>query len=162
MIKSRPRIGIIGFGLIGSFVYEQITTRPELDLDIAFVHNRSREKVAHLPPEVVLDDLGDFAERQADLVVELAHASVTAAHGAAFLRHTDYMPLSLTALADAELEQTLLETARTHGARLFIPHGAVVGLESIAEGKDQWDEVTMVMRKSPIEHRFQRTPDPLR
>ncbi len=149
MSEARPRIGIVGFGLIGSYVYRQIVARPELGLDVAFVHNRSPGRVAHLPPETVLDDLGDFAGREPDLVVELAHASVTVAHGTAFLRHTDYMPLSLTALADAELERALLDTSRAHGTRLYIPHGAVVGLEAIAEGRDQWDEVTMVMRKSP-------------
>ena len=158
MSELRPRIGIVGFGLIGSYVYEQISTRPELGLDVAFVHNRSPEKIAHLPPELVLGDLGGFARREPDLVVELAHASVTVAHGASFLRHTDYMPLSLTALADAEVESTLLETAEANGTRLFIPHGAVVGLESIAEGRDQWDEVTMVMRKSPSSIDFTEHP----
>ena len=158
MSGSRPRIGIVGFGLIGSYVYRQISTRPELGLDVAFVHNRSPERVAHLPSDVVLDDLGDFARRRPDLVVELAHASVTAAHGAAFLRHTDYMPLSLTALADAELELELLDTAEAAGTRLYVPHGAVVGLEAIGEGRDQWDEVTMVMRKSPTSIDFSEHP----
>ena len=158
MTGSRARVGIVGFGLIGSYVYEQVTSRPELGLDVAFVHNRSREKVAHLPPELVLDDLGDFVRFRPDLVVELAHASVTVAHGAAFLRHTDYMPLSLTALADAELERTLLDTARASDTRLYVPHGAVVGLEAIGEGRDQWNEVTMVMRKSPSSIDFSEHP----
>ena len=158
MTRARPRIGIVGFGLIGSYVYEQIRSRPELGLDVAFVHNRSPEKVADLPPDVVLGDLGDFAEREPDLVVELAHASVTVAHGAAFLRRADYMPLSLTAMADADLERSLLDTARAYGTRLYIPHGAVVGLEAIAEGRDQWDEVTMVMRKSPSSLDFSEHP----
>lgn len=158
MTGLRPRVGIVGFGLIGSYVYEQIVARPELGLDVAFVHNRSPEKVAHLPPDVVLEDLADFGRRDPDLVVELAHASVTVAHGAAFLRKTDYMPLSLTALADAELERALLDTAQAHGTRLYIPHGAVVGLEAIAEGRDQWNEVTMVMRKSPSSIDFRDHP----
>ena len=158
MTDSRSRIGIVGFGLIGSYVYEQLRTRPELGIDVAFVYNRSPGKVAHLPHEAVLDDLSDFARYEPDLVVELAHASVTAAHGAEFLRHADYMPLSLTALADANLERTLLNTAETHGTRLYIPHGAVVGLEAIAEGRDQWKQVTMVMRKSPSSIDFSEHP----
>lgn len=158
MGEARPRIGIVGFGLIGSYVYRRISTRPELGLEVAFVHNRNPEKVEHLPREVTLDDLGDFAEREPDLIVELAHPSVTVAYGARFLHHTDYMPLSLTALADAELERKLLDTARSHGTRLFIPHGAVVGLEAIAEGRDQWNEVTMVMRKSPSSIDFSDHP----
>ncbi len=145
--EPRPRVGIVGFGLIGSYIYEQITTRPELGLGVAFVYNRSPEKVAHLPQHLILDDLGDFAERETDLVVELAHPSVTVGFGTRFLSHTDYMPLSLTALADADLERALVDSAHVHGTRLYIPHGAVVGLEAIAEGRNQWREVTMVMRK---------------
>ena len=122
------------------------------------MHNRSPEKIAHLPHEMVLDDLGAFARREPDLVVELAHPAVTVAHGAAFLRRTDYMPLSLTAFADADLERTLLDTARTHDTRLYIPHGAVVGLGAIAEGREQWDAVTMVMRKSPSSIDFGEHP----
>ena len=41
------RIGLIGYGYLGSYVYEQIQTRPELGLDIAFVYNRSPQKLAH-------------------------------------------------------------------------------------------------------------------
>ncbi len=159
MSNPRPRIGIVGHGLIGSYVYEQITTRPELGLDAAFVHDQMPERVAGLPVEVVLDDLEDFARRSPDMVAEFAHPSVTADHGARFLRHTDYLPLSVTAFADAEVERTLLDTARAHGTRLYIPHGAVVGLEAIGEGRDQWEEVKMVMRKNPANIDFSAHPE---
>ena len=103
-MSDRPRIGLVGYGYIGAYVYEQITTRPDLGLDIAFVHNRSPGRVAGLPPEHVLEDLGAFAGRDPDLVVEVAHPDITRDHGGAFLQTADYMPLSLTAFADAELE----------------------------------------------------------
>ncbi len=125
---------------------------------MAFVHNRSQEKVVDLPPDVILDDLEDFAEREPDLVVEVAHPSVTVGFGTRFLSHTDYMPLSLTALADAALELALLETADAYGTRIYIPHGAVVGLEAIAEGRNQWREVTMVMRKGASSIDFREHP----
>ena len=57
------------------------------------------------------------------------------------------MPLSLTAFADADLEAGLLDTARSAGTRLFVPHGAVVGLDALEEGRETWDEVGMVMKK---------------
>ncbi len=147
MADAKARIGIIGYGYIGSYVYEQITTRPELGLDIAFVYNRSQDKVADLPAELVLDDLANFAGKAADLIVELAHPAISRQWGTAFLQHTDYMPLSLTALADAELENALLQTAAANGHCLYIPHGAIVGLEALNEGKETWEEVKMVMKK---------------
>ena len=81
-------------------------------------------------------DLADFATFGADLVVEMAHprsapcsmawpiwsgpplptamfvrCSVTAKWAATILAVTDYMFISVTALADADLEKTILDTA---------------------------------------------------
>ena len=158
MSAARARLGLIGFGYIGSYVYEQVTTRPELGIDIAFVHNRSPDRVTELPTEQILEDLGDFASRQADLIVELAHPDVTRRHGVEFLKSSDYMPLSLTAFADAELDSALRRTADEHGTCIYIPHGAIVGLEALEEGRDTWEEVSIVMKKPPRSLDFSNVP----
>jgi predicted dinucleotide-utilizing enzyme len=158
MATNKARIGLVGLGYIGRYVYEQISSRPELGLEIAFVHEQAAERLAGLPPEVVLPDIHAFATRRPDLVVEMAHPAVTCQFGEMFLQETDYMPLSMTAFADERLQQRLLETARRNGTCLFIPHGAVVGLENIFEGRDLWEEVTMVMKKSPKNLDFSAAP----
>jgi aspartate dehydrogenase len=102
------RIGLIGYGYLGSYVYEQIQTRPELGLDIA---------------------------------------------------HTDYMPLSLTCLAETALERTLLAAAVQNDSRLYVPHGAVIGLDALSEGREMWEEVTITMKKPPRSIDFADSPD---
>lgn len=158
MATKKARIGLIGLGYIGRYVYEQITSRPELGLEVAFIHELAVERLAGLPAALVLPDIKAFASRRPDLVVEMAHPAVTRQGGEMFLRETDYMPLSMTAFADEGLQQRLLDTARRSGTRLFIPHGAVVGLENIFEGRDLWEEVTMVMKKSPKNLDFSAAP----
>jgi aspartate dehydrogenase len=158
MPTTKARIGLIGLGYIGRYVYDQITSRPELGLEVAFVHELAAERLSALPTDLVLADIHAFASRRPDLVVEMAHPAVTRQSGEMFLQQTDYMPLSMTAFADEDLQQRLLETARHSGTRLFIPHGAVVGLESIFEGRDLWDEVMMVMKKSPKNLDFSAAP----
>ena len=143
------RVGLIGFGYLGSFVYEQMTTRPELGLDVAFVYNRSSERLQDVRPEYILNDLQNFAEHEVDLVVELAHPDISRQYGSAFLACADYMPLSLTCLADADLKRSLLDTAERSGTRLCIPHGAVIGLDALSEGREMWDEVSITMKKPP-------------
>ena len=143
------RIGLIGHGYLGAYVYKQIQTRRELNLDIAFVYNRSQGRLGEVDPAHVLADLADFASRAPDLVVELAHPEITRLYGDAFLAQTDYMPLSLTCLADAELEHELLHTAQQNDTRLYVPHGAVIGLDALSEGRELWDEVTITMKKPP-------------
>ncbi len=158
MARNNARIGLIGLGYIGRYVYEQITTRPELGLEIAFVHELVAERLAGVPQEFLLRDIKGFASHRPDLVVEMAHPAVSRQFGEMVLRETDYMPLSMTAFADEALQQRLLDTARRHGRCLFIPHGAVVGLENIYEGRDLWEEVTMVMKKSPQNLDFSAAP----
>ena len=158
MTTNKARIGLVGLGYVGRYVYEQITTRPELGLEVAFVHELATERLAGLPPEVILPDIRSFAARCPDLVVEMAHPAVTRQFGELFLQETDYMPLSMTAFADEELQRRLLDTARRSGTCLFIPHGAVVGLENLFEGRDLWEEVTIVMKKSPKNLDFSAAP----
>jgi len=153
------RIGLIGHGYLGAYVYKQIQTRRELNLDIAFVYNRSQGRLGEVDPAHVLADLADFASRAPDLVVELAHPAITRLYGDAFLAQTDYMPLSLTCLADAELEHELLHTAQQNDTRLYVPHGAVIGLDALSEGRELWDEVTITMKKPPSSIDFSDSPD---
>ena len=44
---TRRGVGIVGFGLLGQFLYDHITTDPKVSchLKVAFVWNRSVEKV---------------------------------------------------------------------------------------------------------------------
>lgn len=141
------RIGLVGYGFIGRHVCEQILGDPSLGLAIAFVHNRSPGRLAGLPPELVLTDLGTFAERTPDLIVEVAHPAITRTYGTSFLKVCDYMPLSVTALADPDIERNLVTTALESNTRLIIPHGALVGLESLREARENWASVTITFRK---------------
>ncbi|HVM49288.1 MAG TPA: aspartate dehydrogenase domain-containing protein [Candidatus Acidoferrum sp.] len=155
---NKARIGLIGLGYVGRYVYDQVSSRPELGLEVVFVHDLAPERLAGLPAGVALKDIRDFGSRRPDLVVEMAHPGVTREYGGMFLQAADYMPLSMTAFADAALERRLLDTARASGRCLFIPHGAVVGLENIFEGREVWEEVTMVMKKSPRNLDFSAAP----
>jgi aspartate dehydrogenase len=147
--RNPARIGLIGMGYIGSYVYEQIVSNPRLGLEVAFVADRSPERLAPLPGHLVLDDLSGAAGRRPDLVVEMAHPDVTRRWGESILEFCDYMPLSLTALADPRLHDRLLAASTDRGTCLYIPHGAVVGLDSLFECRDAWEHVSVTMRKNP-------------
>ena len=143
MLRTRTRVGIAGFGFVGRNVYQRIVGDPGLGLDIAFVWNRSPDKFADLPMAHRLDDLAGFTEREPDLVVELAHPAITREHGASFLEVADYLLLSVSALVDDALETRLQQSASANGTRLLIPHGALVGVDNLYEGRANWSEVTI-------------------
>jgi predicted dinucleotide-utilizing enzyme len=143
------RIGIIGFGYVGRGCFERIAGGGVPGLDVAFVHNRSPGALAGVPPEKILSRLDDFAACGADLIVEMAHPEITRRFGATFLRSADYMPLSVTALADATTERNLLDAAAASGRRLLLPHGALIGADDLVAARDFWREVTITFRKHP-------------
>ena len=143
----RRRIGLVGFGYIGENIYRRIVKAP--DLDVAFVYTRDPRRLKDVPWSDVIEDLDDFATREADLIVEMAHPDITRRHGEAFLRKADYMMLSVTALSDAALEARLTRPAADAGTTLYLPHGALVGCDSLYEWREQWQEVTITFRKHP-------------
>ena len=147
---ARPRrIGLIGFGYVGRQVFRRIARDPAWGIGIAFVHNRSAATLAEVPPELVLHDLAGMADRAPDLVVEMAHPDYTRRWGEAVLAHASYMPLAVTALADDALRGRLIAAAGAAGTSLAVPHGALMGLDSLHEWRAHWAEVTITFRKSP-------------
>lgn len=143
------RVGIIGYGYIGRHVVHSIQERPELGLELAFVHARKLEKIGGLEATCRADRLDDIERFNAELIVECAHPVVTHLYGARFLRHADYLPLSVNALGDTHTETALLEAAHRHGHRLLIPHGALIGLDNLVEVRGSWTEATITFRKHP-------------
>ncbi len=143
------RVGLIGFGFIGKGLYRAITDREFDGLEVAFVWNRSADKLAGVPAPLVLADIANFADATPDLIIESAHPDVTRAHGAAFLARCDYMPFSVTALADDGLHHRLMASASGHGHRLIIPQGALVGTDALLGWRHMWRDVTITFRKHP-------------
>ena len=146
-MSRRRRIGLIGFGFIGRQVYERISQQSELPLEVAFVHNRSHSAIAQVSDEQRLDQIGELDRFAPDLVVEMAHPSYTERWGERILQRCDYLPLSVTALADDALRERLVAQARRAGTSLAIPHGALMGLDSLREWRHAWEDVTITFFK---------------
>lgn len=132
--KRKRRVGIVGFGHLGQYLYEAVKAHDEYE--IAFVWNRTIENLkGKIPANFVLEDLGKFASRNPDLIVEVAHPSISAQYGQLFLETADYMVGSPTALADQQVEDSLRKAANIHG--LYIPAGALWGGHDIQKMADR-------------------------
>lgn len=142
------RVGLIGFGFIGAEIFRRLQVGGH-GLEVAFVHNRTPNRLAGAPADLVLHDLADARSRAPDLVVEMAGPEVTREHGEALLAHAHYMPLSLAALADDDLRERLLVAAAASGHSLCVPHGALAGLEALLDWRAHWTEVSVEFRKPP-------------
>ncbi|MBT3341715.1 MAG: DUF108 domain-containing protein [Gemmatimonadetes bacterium] len=147
MAATTTRVGLVGYGLIGQAVREMIDTSDN-GMEVAFIHDADTSRLADLG-DLALEDLGQFDGRGADLIVEMAHPDVTRKWGTKILEKTNYMFISVTALADQAIETGIEETTAKFGTRAFVPHGGVVGMDALLENRDIWESVEVVMKKPP-------------
>ena len=97
----------------------------------------------------VVSDITEDMFEGLDLVIECATAEVVAANIVTALKHCDFMPFSMTAFRDDELREKARETSLTHGTRVYLPHGAILGLDGIFDGRSELTEVSVVTTKNP-------------
>ncbi|KAG9462124.1 hypothetical protein GDO78_014862, partial [Eleutherodactylus coqui] len=74
---------------------------------------------------------------EADLIIEVAHPSVTRTYGEHFLSAANLLVGSPTALADEDTERRLRGRAKLSGYTLYIPSGALWGGEDIMKMADR-------------------------
>jgi len=147
-MSKQPKIGIIGYGFLGNSLHRALQ---HTAISVHRIFNRSAASLAELPDELATTDMDAFLDTlpELDLVVELAHPDVSCKWGEKILQKTSYMPCSVTALADDALREQLIATAIDLGTRLFIPHGAVTGMDSLLEAGDNWQSTAITFRKPP-------------
>ena len=121
------KIAFLGGGKIGRTMIAHVTEGKKAE--VAFVYDPFVKDTDICGVKVVSDITEDMFEGL-DLVIECATAEVVAANIVTALKHCDFMPFSMTAFRDDELREKARETSLTHGTRVYLPHGAILGLES--------------------------------
>jgi len=148
-LRSEPcRVALIGYGHIGRPLHESLT-HDVTGCTVVGILTRDVGRLQAVPPRLRLHDLQRLRATRPDLVVEVAHPDVTRYWAEEILAFADYLPVSLSALADAGRLEQLIARAQTHQHRLLIPHGAVVGADSLLESRHLWEEVEIEFRKHP-------------
>ena len=118
--------------MIGRTVHELIEADPLNGIEVCFIHDAFPGALEDVDPALALEDLSKFDEYGADLVVEMAHPDVTREWALKILEKTNYLFISVTAIADAELEAAINECAMKNNTRAYVPHGGVVGKRGVS------------------------------
>jgi aspartate dehydrogenase len=149
MAKSRA-VAIGGLGAIGMAVARRLDEGIE-GLHLVAVSARDRDaagrRLADFATPVPVVAAGDLAAL-GDIVVECAPAAIFAEIAQPALEAGRiFMPLSIGQLLNHPEYEDL---ARTHGARIIAPTGALLGLDAVrAAAEGTIESVTMVTRKPP-------------
>ena len=127
-------------------------------MQAACIHESAPEIMARVPPELAAASVGEMLDLGLDLVVEAAHPDAVRRYAEMVLARTDMMIMSVSALGDKALEETIKRACLKHGTRLYIPHGATLGLDGLRDGLSIWEEVSITMRKNPRNLNFNAAP----
>ena len=133
------RVGIVGYGLLGSYLVRKLNG--EKEIDIAFVYDVDRNKLKDLDPSLVIKSLAEAPSRRPDLVVEMVNSEWVSENAAFVLEFSDLLIASVSAFADEKLNEKLDSVAELNRRRYYISHGAIAGLDGIRDGKEIIKEV---------------------
>ena len=142
---GKLKVGILGFGSLGQFMYDAIVDDASISsrFEIAWVWNRSSgplERISAKEKRVSgmdkLEKIWDECDR-ADIVVEVSHPSISVLLAASMIRSgANFVIGSPTALADVDAERTIRETAldTSNSGACYIPAGALWGASDLQVG----------------------------
>lgn len=142
------RVGLVGCGTIGSRIARKIRDERLASIDFACDLDPARARDA-APEADVLTDPALVGARTVDLVIEAANAEVVRAIALDVLERSDFLPFTLTALADDEFREAVRARCREAGTRLLVPHGGVLALDGVSDGRSVIQAVTFKTTKHP-------------
>ena len=148
----KKNIGIIGFGAIGKSLYEQFLAQG--DTQVSFVYEIGEENAKLIPAALLINSPNQLEAHlkahSVDLVVETATYQAVQELLPIILKHTDMAVFSTCAFADEAFYHLATGLANTLDRRIFIPHGAILGLDGISDGKGKLESVSITTIKKPV------------
>lgn len=138
------KVAFIGLGAIGQAVLRCLDGA-DVEVTGALVTNQQRPRAcnAFASPDALV------ASRP-DLVVECARQHVLAELGPTILRGgIDLLASSVGALASPETEQALESAAKAGSARLYLPAGALAGIDALAAARRIGIDSVRYTRRAP-------------
>jgi len=151
----KKRVGLVGCGTIGSQLAMSVDSDKIANaslvalFDAAEGNLQNLKSKLHSSPEAH-SDFGRFLASGADIVVEAASQDAVRAFGRATLEAgKDMMIMSVGAVADGGFLAELLQAAAKKGCRIYVPTGAIAGIDAIRSVRNLLDSVTLTTTKNP-------------
>ena len=144
------RIGLLGCGSIGGFLARNVLAEAGGDaIELSYVYDLDEKRMQEIPTERRITTQADLFARPVDLVVEAAHADLVKAVALRIVEQSDLLLFSLTALADDAFRAALEQTAVKHNRKVYLPHGAIIGIDGLVDAGPTLKSVTVTTIKSP-------------
>jgi len=127
------KVGIIGCGFIGSMLATECDNIEEIERVNLFdtMAQMSRSLVSRIEKAQVTDNCQELIQGS-DLIIEAASHTAVEQYGPMVLEMgKDLMVMSIGAFSDDELFRRLKQLTRKHSSHLFLPSGAIAGIDGL-------------------------------
>lgn len=137
------KTGFLGCGKIGQALLRHIHEKNYAE--VVFIE----DPIVELAGENIVRAPQEELYRKADLIIECATASVLKEHLEQILRNADLLMFSVTAFSEEEFQTMAEDLCRKYGRKIYLPHGAILGMDGIFDGREVWKSVTIETTKNP-------------
>jgi len=148
------RIGLLGCGAIGTQIALAIDSG-KIPATLTHVYDIDRSKADSLvsklkkKPEVVANS-HLLSSNPIDLVVEAASQDAVRKDAVSILQNKkDLMIMSAGALLDESVFEVISDACKDFGKIVYLPTGAIAGLDALKAAKDELESVVLVTTKNP-------------
>ena len=148
------RIGLLGCGAIGTQIALAIDSG-KITAKLTHVYDTSKERASSLvsklkaKPEIT-QNAALLASSPVDLIVEAASQDAVRDNALTILQNRkDLMIMSVGALLDESIFDVILEGCKDFKKQVYLPSGAIAGLDAIKSVKDELESLTLVTTKNP-------------
>ena len=148
------RIGLLGCGTIGTQIALAIDSG-KIPATLTHVYDIDRSHAENLvsklkqKPEIV-DNSHLLSSNPVELVVEAASQDAVRNDAVSILQNKkDMMIMSAGALLDESVFEVISDACRDFGKTVYLPSGAIAGLDALKAVKDELKSVILVTTKNP-------------
>lgn len=152
---SSKRVGLLGCGTIGSQLALAVDSGKVANASLNSLFDLVEPSAQSLKSKtmsnpMVYADFGRFIDSEIDLVVEAASQDAVRTYGRDILEAgKDLMIMSAGALAEETFLSSLLELASKKRCRIYVPTGAIAGIDAIRSVRHLIESVTLTTTKNP-------------
>ncbi len=137
------RVGFLGCGKIGQSILTDLSKRS--NIEISYIqdpfYQNERYNVIKKSDKNLLEPT--------DLVIESAMSDVLKENMDEILQYSDVLVFSVTAFADEDFYKHTLFLMEKYQHKVYLPHGAILGIDGIADGRMLIQQVRIVTTKNP-------------
>lgn len=148
------KIGLLGCGAIGTQIALAIDSGKipaELTHVYDFDNSRAEKLVSRLAKKpIIVANPHLLSSNNVDIVVEAASQEAVKNHALSILQNRkDLMIMSVGALLDESVFEILFDACKEFKKKIYLPSGAIAGLDAIKSAKDELESVTLTTTKNP-------------